>query len=178
MAVQSLIVRPRRQVLALRDGTTAVYQGRMDPAPAPRQRNEQLPTSMLVLGHGYRGAPGPMGPAGAAAFARPAGVSLSALRFCYELGGQVFPLDFQDATHIDLAAGLTLSAGAPGDQVNLQMSGPVDDLHWSWTPGPLWLGAAGALTQQPPTEGYLLQVGTALSPTRILLNPSLPIELA
>ncbi|KTT33846.1 hypothetical protein SB18R_03225 [Pseudomonas oryzihabitans] len=148
---------------------------------AARQPLAGVQSGRLVVAHGQRGFPGPVGPpgpAGGAAFQRLAGESLSALRYCYEVGGQVFPLDNQDATHIDLAAGLALSASAIGDLVNLQMSGPVDDSHWAWTPGPLWLGAAGALTQQPPTQGFLLQVGSALSPTRILLNPGQPIELA
>jgi len=168
----------RRQCLVFRyHGSDARFS-----LPSPvRQPQASTLGGRLVVAHGQRGSAGregPPGPAGGSAVQRIAGESLSALRYCYERAGQTFVLDFADRNNIDLAAGLTLSAADRGGLVNLQLTGPVDDLLWSWTPGPLWLGAAGALTQQPPTTGFLLQVGTAVSPTRIILNPSQPIELA
>ncbi|WP_314407320.1 hypothetical protein [Pseudomonas kuykendallii] len=103
---------------------------------------------------------------------------MSALRLVYELNGVVRYLDALDAEHIDLAAGITLTAAAQGAPINLQLSGPLDDSAWSWTLGPVWLGAEGALTQTPPAEGFLLYVGAAVSPTRIIINIDQPIELA
>ncbi len=143
--------------------------------PAPR------PTAAVVVAPGTQGPAGPAGapgPAGGSAVQRIAGEQLSALRLAYELDGVVRYLDAHDAEHIDLAAGITLTAAGQGELINLQLSGPLDDSTWSWAPGPVWLGAEGTLTQSPPVEGFLLYVGAAVSLTRIIINIDQPVGLA
>lgn len=138
------------------------------------------PEDVLVVAMGEQGPPGipgAPGPAGGSAFQRQPGETLSALRAVYELDGQVFYLDYRDAAHIDLLLGITLSAAEVGTPINVQRSGPIDDSGWNWTPGRVWLGAAGALTQTPPADGYDVLLGTAVSATRIILNLTDPIEL-
>lgn len=142
----------------------------------------QVPDSAppLVVAGAEQGPPGPpgaIGPAGGSAATRQAGQVLSALLLVYEAAGRVHPLDALDGAHIDQVAGLTLTAAQEGEPVDVQLAGPVDDPSWHWTPGALWLGAAGALTQDPPAAGYCLQVGAAVSPTRIILNIAPAIEL-
>lgn len=133
---------------------------------------------MATLGEqGPPGLPGVPGPAGGSAFQRTAGETLSALRAVYELDGVVRYLDSQDDEHIDLLLGLTLTAATPGAAVNIQRSGPIDDAGWNWTPGPVWLGPAGTLTQTPPAEGYDVLIGAAMSATRLTLNIQDPITL-
>jgi hypothetical protein len=117
------------------------------------------------------------GPAGGSAVQRAAGETLSALRAVYELDDQVFTLDYRDTDHINLLLGVTLSAGDIGQLLNVQRSGAIDDASWSWTPGPVWLGANGALTQVSPVDGYDVLIGSANSATRITLNLQDPIEL-
>lgn len=126
---------------------------------------------------GSQGPPGPPGPDGGSALQRPAGETLSALRVVYELAGAVFALDYRDGEHIDLVVGVTLTAASEGGSVNIQRSGTLDDGSWSWQPGPVWLGAAGALTQSPPAEGFDVLIGSAVSATRITLNIQDPIDL-
>lgn len=131
-----------------------------------------------------RGVPGPRGiqgipgPAGGTAFTRQSNAALSALRVVWEdEAGVVYHLDHDDDAHIDLIAGLTITGtSAPGD-VTVQRSGPVDDAAWSWTPGRVWLGPAGTLTQTPPADGYDVLVGHAASPTRLYLDIQDPIQL-
>lgn len=158
----------------------------IDPQPHaigyPEPHLVQVPDSappLVVVGaeQGPPGPPGQIGPAGGSAFTRQAGQALSALQLVYEAAERVYPLDALDGAHIDQVAGLTLTAAQEGEPVDVQLAGPVDDMSWHWTPGPLWLGAAGALTQQPPAAGYCLQVGAAVSPTRIILNIAPAIEL-
>lgn len=108
---------------------------------------------------------------------REAGETLSALRVVYELNGVVRYLDSHDAAHIELASGVTLGAAASGSPVQVQRSGAIDDENWSWTPGVVWLGANGVLTQVPPTQGFDLTVGIALSATRLAVNLQPPIFL-
>lgn len=127
---------------------------------------------------GPPGAPGAPGPEGGAALQRTAGTTLSALRAVYELDGQVHYLDYRDAEHIDLLLGITLTAAGAGQPINVQRSGAIDDSGWSWTPGPVWLGADGVLTQTPPATGYYVLIGAAVSANRLLLNiqPAIKLE--
>lgn len=130
-----------------------------------------------IAEQGPPGRPGEPGPAGGAAVQRLAGEALSALRVVYELDGQVYALDYRDAEHIDLLLGVTLSAAQPGEPLNIQRLGSIDDDNWSWQPGRVWLGAAGALTQTPPTDGYDVLIGAAVASGRLLLNLQDPLEL-
>jgi hypothetical protein len=139
----------------------------------------QLPElETLTAGEqGPAGRPGQPGPAGGSAMQREAGETLSALRAVYELDGQVFYLDYRDSDHIELLLGITLNAGQLGEPLNVQRSGVLDDAGWSWVLGPVWLGAAGALTQAPPSDGYHLLLGAAVASTRLLINLQPPIKL-
>jgi hypothetical protein len=130
-----------------------------------------------------RGIPGPQGrqgepgPAGGASVQRTAGSNLSALLAVYELGGVVRALSADDAVHIDLMLGITLTAAQAGEPVNVQRLGAIEDSGWNWEPGRVFLGANGALTQTPPTSGFDVLIGSATSPTRIALNLQDPISL-
>lgn len=130
-----------------------------------------------LISSGDQGPPGPPGPSGGAAVQRLAGSELSALRAVYELDGYVYPLDCRDSVHIDLLLGVTLTAADPGQPVNVQRSGVLDDAGWSWTPGRVWLGIDGRITQTPPTDGFDVLIGAATSATRITLNLTETIEL-
>jgi len=126
---------------------------------------------------GPQGRPGEPGPAGGASVQRTAGANLSALVAVYELNGAVHALGADDALHIDLLLGITLTAAQAGDPVNVQRLGAIEDIAWNWVPGRVYLGANGALTQTPPTGGFDLLIGSATSPTRIALNLQDPISL-
>lgn len=137
--------------------------------------------TVIVTG-GQVGPPGPRGlpgPAGGASFQRNTDGAMSALRIVWEdSAGIVHVLDKDDGAHINLIAGLTLTASAVAGPVTIQRSGPVDDDAWSWiTSGPIWLGDSGIPTQTPPAAGYDVQIGHAVSPTRIYLDIQPPITL-
>jgi len=142
------------------------------------ERKQVFAVVTAAGGQGPPGGRGQPGPAGGSAVERIAGEQLSALRVTYEWAGVVRYLDLQDAAHIDQVAGITLNAVEQGEPINLQLSGPLDDAAWTWQPGPVWLGPAGTLTQTPPDDGYLLFIGNAVSPTRLIINIDQPIALA
>ncbi|TLX54858.1 hypothetical protein DN824_20460 [Stutzerimonas nosocomialis] len=131
----------------------------------------------VLVAAGEQGPPGPPGPEGGSALQRLAGITVSALQAVYEQSGLVRPLDYRDEAHIDLLLGITLTAATAGAAVNVQRSGAIEDSGWSWTPGRVWLGASGALTQIPPADGYCVLIGSATSATRLLLNLQDPIDL-
>lgn len=130
-----------------------------------------------IASQGPRGIPGEPGPAGGSTLQRDAGTTLSALVAVYEEDGEVFALDKDDDTHIDQLLGLTVTAASVGASINVQRSGAVDNSGWAWTPGRVYLGAGGALTQVPATDGFDVLIGRAVSATRLLLDLQDPIEL-
>lgn len=131
-----------------------------------------------VAEQGPPGPQGPIGPAGGAAFIRQTSAPLSALLIVWEdEQGVVRPLDCNDEDHIDLMCGITLTAASGPGSVSVQCLGPVDDDNWNWSPGRVYLGANGSLTQTPPSGGFDVLVGVAVSATRVLLSLTDPIEL-
>lgn len=132
-----------------------------------------------AVSHGVQGPKGPIGPAGGTAFTRLAAAPLSALRVVWEdPDGLIRPLDFEDADHIGLLCGITVTAAsAPGQAVTVQRSGPVDVPGLGLQPGPVWLGSSGGLTQDPPVNGFDVQVGSVVSGQRMYIDISSPINL-
>ncbi|GHU38468.1 hypothetical protein AGMMS50256_37800 [Betaproteobacteria bacterium] len=128
---------------------------------------------------GSPGRPGNPGPAGGLCFDRIAAGSLSALRVVWEDEyGVVRALDAADAAHIDRLAGLTTSAAASaGQSLTVQRFGVVDADGLGLTPGRVWLGAAGSLTQTPPATGFDVLVGYATADRRLTLDFSEAILL-
>ena len=168
--------RSAEQALAVEDGEPRAIALQHQPQFAMAFRGARLFTAVGGR-QGRPGVPGAPGPDGGSAFQRTAGETISALRALYELNGQVFALDYRDADHIDLILGLSLTAADAGQPLNVQRSGVLDDNGWSWTPGRVWLGADGALTQTPPADGFDVLIGVAVSATRITLDLTDPIEL-
>lgn len=139
----------------------------------------QEQTEVVVIAAAEQGPPGPQGipgPAGGSSLQRLAGEVVSALRVLYELDGEVFVLDYRDAEHIDLVLGVSLTAAEAGQPLNVQRTGVIEDVGWSWQPGRIWLGIDGQLTQTPPVDGFDVLLGAAVSATRITLNIQDPIE--
>lgn len=132
---------------------------------------------IAVGGQGPPGRQGIPGPAGGSALQRLAGEVLSALRVVYELDDKAFILDPADGDHVALILGITLTAADIGNPLDIQRSGAIEDSTWRWQPGRVWLGAGGSITQTPPVTGYFVQLGAAVSATRIILNLQDPIEL-
>lgn len=136
-------------------------------------------TTVVIAGQS--GPPGPRGNQGIAGtqFERNTSGSMSALRVVWEgSDGIVHALDKDDGDHVGLIAGLTITATGTAGSVVVQRAGPVDDDAWSWvTSGLIWLGDSGIPTQTPPTTGYDVQIGYAVSPTRIYLDIQPPINL-
>lgn len=70
---------------------------------------------------------------------------------------------------------LVTSASAADDPVTVRRRGAITEAGWSWTPGPVWVGDTGLLTQTVPSTGWVLQVGTAINATTIDIEPEPPI---
>jgi hypothetical protein len=76
------------------------------------------------------------------------------------------------------AIGITTGAAEAGQPATFQPSGIMTESSWAWTPGPIFLGSNGALTQSPPAAAFEQQVAIAISATRIVVQIEPPILLA
>ena len=74
--------------------------------------------------------------------------------------------------------GITTGAAAQGSVVAIVRIGEVDDPSFAFRVGAVFLGLAGALTQVVPTSGIRLQIGFAISATRLLVHLRPPTILA
>lgn len=137
-----------------------------------------VPLFNVVAGlQGRQGKQGIPGPSGGSVIQRVAGEAISALRVLYELDDQVYVLDAQDAEHADLAVGISITAAAAGQDIQIQRDGALDDGSWSWAPGLVFNGADGIPTQVVPADGVELILGSSTGPQRINLNFFQPLYL-
>jgi hypothetical protein len=82
-----------------------------------------------------------------------------------------------------LASPLWITTGSTvtGALAEALMYGTLIEPTWSWTPGPVYLGINGALTQTPPAAPgalFLAQVGVATSATAVFVDRSPSIKLS
>lgn len=94
--------------------------------------------------------------------------------------GQLNYASNDNIAHLTAPLWITTGAVTPGSPVDVLMFGVMIEPSWSWTPGPVYLGANGVLTQTPPAAPgalFLAQVGTATSPTSLFVDrmPSIRI---
>lgn len=71
--------------------------------------------------------------------------------------------------------GLTQVAVAAGGTARVQTCGELVDPSWSWTPGPVYLGLAGGLTQTPPAAAFIQRIGWATAADRLVIKLDPPI---
>lgn len=107
-----------------------------------------------------------------------AGAALSGHKAIAVVAGEAIHADQGDPAHRGLVRGISIGATAAAATATVQVFGPMFEPSWNWTPGPIYVGANGALTQTRPTSGWLQQIAIADSPTLIFIAPQPPIALA
>ena len=111
---------------------------------------------------------------GPAALTLTASGAISALRMVVaEAGAGRYP-DTSVAADAGRVVGMATTSAASGDPFDVLTNGEYTDAGWSWSPGPVFCGASGVLTQTVGT-GWVLEVGRALSATRILIDVKTPL---
>lgn len=65
--------------------------------------------------------------------------------------------------------GVSQNAALTGEQVQVATDGYLDTPSM-WTPGPLFLGASGLITSTVPTAGFHVQIGAAVTASRIIVK--------
>lgn len=158
-----------QQVVVLEDGRQTVIR-------------EEVPATQVlaVAMQGPRGIQGPPGPAGGASTVTVGAAPLSGhSAVAIDSSGLLVPADVSLAAHRGAILGVVANAYSPGDDAVVQTGYLLEHGGWSWALGPVFVGAAGALTQAPPGNALFAQViGYAVSPTRIVVDVQPPINLA
>ena len=73
--------------------------------------------------------------------------------------------------------GISTGSALAAQSVSIQPSGEMQESSWNWSPGPVWLGDNGLLTQTLPTSGLLVRIGIATAPTKLNVNPQVIAQL-
>lgn len=93
--------------------------------------------------------------------------------------GELVPADCTAAAHQGAVLGVVVNAYAAGSSAEVKTGFPLEHLGWSWSVGPVFVGAAGQLTQAlPPGALFSQTVGRAVSATRVLIDLQPPITIA
>lgn len=134
---------------------------------------------------GHQGEPGPPGTPGAGAGtgelirAYPAGAALSALRVVrLDEDGRLRYASHAVAADAHRLLGITRQAGAEDAEIEVLLYGRHHDASWDWTPGVVYLGADGQMTQDVPGSGFLVVVAEVLRPRELKVVMRGPIWLA
>ena len=128
---------------------------------------------------GPRGPQGIPGPAGGATTVMVGAAPISGhTAVALDSGGLLVYADCTNAAHIGAVQGVVASAYSAGAQAVVQTGFELVHAGWSFSPGPVFVGASGALVQVLPVGAVFAQViGYALAPTRIRIDVQPPIVL-
>ena len=93
--------------------------------------------------------------------------------------GQIGYASNTNPAHVHAPVWITTGAAANGAAVEAVAYGPLTEPSWNWTPGPVFLGADGLLTQIPPVApAFLTQIAVATRATELFIdrNPSIVLS--
>ena len=136
----------------------------------------------IIITEAEQGPPGPIGPIGPAGGATLVTVGATPISghaaVALDSGGLLVYADCTNPAHIGAVQGVVGNAYSPGDLAVVQTDFELVHAGWSFSPGPVFVGASGALVQVLPVGAVFAQViGYALAPTRIRVDVQSPIAL-
>lgn len=135
---------------------------------------------VAVAEQGPRGIQGIQGPAGGTTTVAVGATPLSGhSAVAVDAAGLLIQADCTNPAHRGAVLGLLANAYSPGDQAVVQTAFTLEHSGWTWSPGPVFVGTAGQLTQTLPVGAVFSQVvAHALSPTLVLVDVQPPITIA
>lgn len=138
------------------------------------------PSIIVAAEQGPEGKQGIPGPPGGSAFTRYAAASVSGGKaVTLNAAGECLHADGAKSAVANSVVGIAINGGNTGDQITIAVSGEIEEPYWNWQANkPVFLGTDGALTQAAPTSGFILVVGVAVGPTRMLVKIQQPIFIA
>ena len=122
--------------------------------------------------------PGPAGPPGeteGATFLAVAGETMHGRRIVRIVAGLLYHPSLSAPAHAGQCIGLVLQSGNAGDEYLVRTGGQHTEPSWNWSPGSVWCGEGGVMTQAPIPSGWVLKVGTAINATTVEIDIDDPI---
>jgi len=134
---------------------------------------------IAVAEQGPRGIQGIPGPAGGATLVTVGAVPVSGhTAVALDPAGLLIYADCTNPAHLGAVLGIVANAYSSGDQAEVKTGFDLAHAGWTLVPGPVFVGAGGALVQALPFGAVFAQVvGYALAPTRIRIDVQPPIAL-
>lgn len=86
-------------------------------------------------------------------------------------------IQYANSSTLFVILGITTGSADAGSQIEIAVEGEIDEPTWNWTPGPVYVGVNGLLTQVAPSTGVVQQIGVALASTKILIRIGPAIKL-
>jgi hypothetical protein len=176
-ACEVTVTRPIRTVVVTPVQRVVEVQApqRVIEVQAPQRVVEVQPRvrQIEIAARGLRGEMGPQGLPGeteGATFLVPAGETIHGLRVVRAEGGALFHPDLLNDAHAGQCIGIALQSGDAPAPLLVRAHGQISEASWSWSPGVVWCGADGQLTQTPSASGWLLQVARVITPTTISVD--------
>ena len=113
----------------------------------------------VIVTRGIPGPPGPIGPEGGTTLVTVGATPISGhTAVALDSGGLVVYADCTNAAHIGAVHGVVASAYSAGAQAVVQTGFELVHAGWSFSPGPVFVGASGALVQVLPVGAIFAQV--------------------
>ena len=136
----------------------------------------------IIITEAEQGPPGPIGPIGPAGGTMLVTVGATPLSghtaVALDSGGLLVYADCTNPAHIGAVQGVIANAYSPGDLAVVQTDFGLVHAGWSFSPGPVFVGASGALVQALPAGAVFSQViGYALTPTLVRVDVQPPIAI-
>ena len=143
------------------------------------QQPDESVEILAVAEQGPQGIQGIPGPAGGTTLVTVGATPISGhTAVALDAGGMLVYADCTNAAHIGAVQGVVANAYGAGAQAVVQTDFELVHAGWSFSPGPVFVGASGALVQALPVGAVFAQViGYALAPTRIRIDAQPPIVL-
>jgi hypothetical protein len=131
-----------------------------------------IPEAIIVGGTGPPGPPGPPGTGINTVVPLTVSGDISGHRILSSSGlGLAYYTDVTNTQDIKSIVGMSSSSSLALGTVDIIVSGIITEPSWNWVAyEPIYLTGLGFLTQIVPTAGYLVQIGTPIAPTQILLD--------
>lgn len=139
---------------------------------------EVIQGSVDILCVGLQGPQGTPGAGGAQTIVYNAGEPISGHKVVRMDSGLVYIADSSNDAHLGQAIGISTNAASIGNPVTVQTIGEITDASLVFsTPGPVFVGTNGAVTQTAPSTGWIQRVGTALDSDSLLINFETPFNI-
>lgn len=138
-------------------------------APAAAIVVEAPPAVVELAAVGLRGATGATGTEGSTLTAL-AGATIHAGRAVRISGGSIYHPDQTDNAHAGQVIGVATQSGSSPSNLVVRTSGSYLEPTWALSPGPVYVGTDGVLTQTPPATGWLLVIGRAINATTLFVD--------